>query len=99
MTDTLEPLPELAMDARVTPEVLLSHLASMSANPFIPELHTDDCDDTSCVRCRTDQLLLADDLELAITGGCPTCGLEANQMCVACGSCNCDRHDTCTRPA
>ncbi|MEU8623229.1 hypothetical protein [Streptomyces sp. NPDC048669] len=30
---------------------LLDHL--LSAPLFIPELHTDDCDDTSCVRCRT----------------------------------------------
>ncbi|MEU2674785.1 hypothetical protein ABZ622_39345 [Streptomyces sp. NPDC007164] len=33
------------------PNPLLAHL--LSAPPFIPELHTDDCDDTSCVRCRT----------------------------------------------
>ncbi|MFF1499698.1 hypothetical protein ACFVZR_07440 [Streptomyces sp. NPDC058316] len=37
----------------MTTNPLLSHLAEMTANPFIPELHTDDCDDTSCVRCRT----------------------------------------------
>ena len=30
----------------------LTHLAAQAANPFIPELHTDDCDDTSCVHCR-----------------------------------------------
>ncbi|MFF1348451.1 hypothetical protein ACFVZJ_21150 [Streptomyces sp. NPDC058322] len=37
----------------MTTNPLLSHLACMTANPFIPELHTDDCDDTSCARCRT----------------------------------------------
>lgn len=36
------------MSANLTPE-LLSHLA---AHPFIPELHADDCDDTTCVACR-----------------------------------------------
>ncbi|MGW2260288.1 hypothetical protein ACWCXE_21100 [Streptomyces sp. NPDC001780] len=43
-----------------------------------------------------DRLALADDLEL--TGGCPACGLEHDQMCVACGRCNCDTHTTCVRP-
>lgn len=28
------------------------HLASPTTSPFIPELHTDDCTDTSCVHCR-----------------------------------------------
>ncbi|MFD7622075.1 hypothetical protein [Streptomyces sp. NPDC059802] len=37
----------------MTTNPLLSHLAELTATPFIPELHTDDCDDTSCVRCRT----------------------------------------------
>ncbi|MFE3033043.1 hypothetical protein ACFXKY_15535 [Streptomyces canus] len=46
-----------------------------------------------------DRALLLDDLELELTGGCGACGLEAGQMCVACGRCNCDRHDDCTRPA
>lgn len=31
---------------------LAAHLAGLTASPFVPELHTDDCDDTSCVRCR-----------------------------------------------
>lgn len=44
-------------------------------------------------------LFFADDLELSLTGGCPACGLEHDQMCVGCGRCNCDRHDTCVRPA
>ncbi|MCX3059587.1 hypothetical protein [Streptomyces beihaiensis] len=44
-----------------------------------------------------DRLLFLDDFELCLTGGCFACGLEADQMCVACGLCNCDRHDTCTR--
>lgn len=43
--------------------------------------------------------ILVDDLELELTGGCGACGLEADWMCVACGRCNCDRHDQCTRPA
>lgn len=30
----------------------LTHLATLAASPFIPELHTDDCTDTSCVHCR-----------------------------------------------
>ncbi|MFB0617265.1 hypothetical protein [Streptomyces sp. AGS-58] len=42
--------------------------------------------------------VLIDDLELALTGGCPHCGLEADWMCAACGLCNCDRHDRCKRP-
>lgn len=46
-----------------------------------------------------DRLFFADDFDLAVSGGCPACGLEADQMCVACGSCNCDTHETCTRPA
>lgn len=37
----------------MTTNPLLSHLAAITATPFIPELHTDDCDDTTCVRCRT----------------------------------------------
>lgn len=40
-----------------------------------------------------------DDAELEAAGGCGGCGLEADQMCVGCGRCNCDRHDSCTRPA
>lgn len=36
----------------MTTNPLLSHVAELAAHPFIPELHTDDCDDTSCVRCR-----------------------------------------------
>ncbi|MFI6700302.1 hypothetical protein ACIBJC_15215 [Streptomyces sp. NPDC050509] len=40
----------------------------------------------------------ADDLELSLTGGCPACGLEHDQMCVACGRCNCDTHASCVRP-
>ncbi|MEH0579053.1 MULTISPECIES: hypothetical protein [Streptomyces] len=46
-----------------------------------------------------DRAILIDDLELELTGGCGRCGLEADWMCVACGRCNCDRHDDCTRPA
>jgi hypothetical protein len=33
-----------------------------------------------------------------VAGGCPACDLEADEMCVACGLCNCDRHDTCVQP-
>jgi hypothetical protein len=40
-----------------------------------------------------------DDAELEATGGCGACGLEADQMCAGCGRCNCDQHDSCTRPA
>jgi len=46
-----------------------------------------------------DRLLFADDFDLAVSGGCPACGLEAGQMCVGCGSCNCDTHENCVRPA
>lgn len=46
-----------------------------------------------------DRMLLAEDLELALTGGCPACGLQADQMCAACDSCNCDSHEGCVRPA
>ncbi|MER7477372.1 hypothetical protein ABTX60_06915 [Streptomyces sp. NPDC126510] len=45
------------------------------------------------------RMIVADDLELELTGGCGRCGLEADWMCVACGRCNCHRHDNCTRPA
>lgn len=45
-----------------------------------------------------DRLLFADDFELAVTGGCFACGLEADHMCVCCRSCNCDTHENCTRP-
>ncbi|MGW2837365.1 hypothetical protein ACWCWD_06590 [Streptomyces sp. NPDC001493] len=31
---------------------LFAHLATLAERPFIPELHHDDCDDSSCVRCR-----------------------------------------------
>lgn len=45
------------------------------------------------------ELMLAlDDEELEETGGCGACGLEADQMCAGCGRCNCDTHDSCTRP-
>ncbi|MER7739994.1 hypothetical protein ABTX34_17040 [Streptomyces sp. NPDC096538] len=40
-----------------------------------------------------------DDAELDKSGGCGACGLEAGQMCAACGKCNCDSHGTCVRPA
>lgn len=46
-----------------------------------------------------DRLLFADDFDLAVSGGCPACGLEADWMCVGCGSCNCDTHEHCVRPA
>lgn len=46
-----------------------------------------------------DRQIFLDDLELELTGGRGRCGLEADWMCVACGRCNCDRHDQCTRPA
>ncbi|WP_405944692.1 hypothetical protein [Streptomyces sp. NBC_00932] len=36
------------MSDNLTPKLL----SRLTAHPFIPELHTDDCDDTSCVRCR-----------------------------------------------
>lgn len=45
------------------------------------------------------QIAFRDDLELSLTGGCPACGLEADDMCAGCGLCNCDTHETCTRPA
>ena len=46
-----------------------------------------------------DRLLCAEDFDLAGSGGCPACGLAADQMCVGCSSCNCDTHENCTRPA
>ena len=45
-----------------------------------------------------DRMFFADDFDLAVSGGCPACGLDADQMCVGCGSCNCDTHENCTRP-
>lgn len=50
-------------------------------------------------QARIDRALALDDLELEEEGGCGGCGLEADDMCVACGQCNCDRHDNCDRPA
>ncbi|MEU1853937.1 hypothetical protein ABZ499_32940 [Streptomyces sp. NPDC019990] len=46
-----------------------------------------------------DLVCALEDAELEGSGGCGACGLEAGQMCAACGKCNCDRHDTCIRPA
>ncbi|MFJ7592507.1 hypothetical protein ACIQZO_35080 [Streptomyces sp. NPDC097617] len=45
-----------------------------------------------------DLAMALDDAGLDASGGCGVCGLEAGQMCVACGHCNCDRHDSCKRP-
>ncbi len=45
-----------------------------------------------------DLALFVDDLDLEEEGGCGACGLEADQMCVACGQCNCDQHGDCARP-
>lgn len=39
-----------------------------------------------------------DVLELVLSGGCAVCEYEADEMCVGCGSCACDRHDGCVRP-
>lgn len=50
-------------------------------------------------QARIDRALALDDLELEEEGGCGACGLEADDMCACCGQCNCDRHDTCVRPA
>ncbi|MEU6628408.1 hypothetical protein ABZ905_08950 [Streptomyces parvus] len=47
----------------------------------------------------TDLVCALDDAELDESGGCGACGLEAGQMCVGCGRCNCHRHDGCARPA
>ncbi|MFJ3084646.1 hypothetical protein ACIPJG_33520 [Streptomyces halstedii] len=33
------------------PNPLVAHLNTLTASPFIPELHTDECDDTACTRC------------------------------------------------
>lgn len=32
-------------------------------------------------------------------GMCPACDTTPIERCTACGSCRCDRHDTCVRPA
>lgn len=47
---------------------------------------------------RIDRMLMAADLENSLLGGCPFCDLEYDQMCVGCGQCNCDTHETCVRP-
>ncbi|MYR63890.1 hypothetical protein GTY54_49385 [Streptomyces sp. SID625] len=39
-----------------------------------------------------------DDADLEAEGGCGPCGLEVDQMCAACGKCNCHTHETCARP-
>ncbi|MFI9026346.1 hypothetical protein [Streptomyces sp. NPDC053560] len=63
------------------------------------------CDGSCKPRKRFDRAALVDlasaldDAELDATGGCGACGLEAGQMCAACGRCNCERHDRCKRPA
>ncbi|MGA5497751.1 hypothetical protein ACPCSP_25645 [Streptomyces cinereoruber] len=61
--------------------------------------------DGSCVKRATfDRVALLelsaalDDEDLEESGGCPDCGLEADDKCAACGLCNCDRHDNCKRP-
>lgn len=46
-----------------------------------------------------DLSLALDDDDLDESGGCGRCGLEVGQTCVGCGRCNCDRHDSCKRPA
>lgn len=46
-----------------------------------------------------DLMTALDDAGLDESGGCGACALEAGQMCEGCGRCNCDRHDTCKRPA
>ncbi|MEU7323364.1 hypothetical protein ABZ682_22855 [Streptomyces griseoviridis] len=40
-----------------------------------------------------------DDAEVEAGGGCGGCSLEADQMCVGCGRCNCFTHESCVRPA
>jgi hypothetical protein len=63
------------------------------------------CDGSCVPRRRFKKAALLDladaleDAELDASGGCSACGLEAGQKCVACGRCNCDRHDDCKRPA
>lgn len=63
------------------------------------------CDGSCIVRPRFDRqvqidlALALDDAELDATGGCSACGLEAGQMCVGCGRCNCEGHEGCERPA
>lgn len=37
--------------------------------------------------------------ELQEDGMCPACDTTDLERCVACGSCRCDRHDSCVRPA
>lgn len=59
----------------------------MPARPLTPER-----------AARLTQLDQVEALRLSLTGGCPACDLEADEMCVACGLCNCDRHDACVRP-
>lgn len=62
------------------------------------------CDGRCKPRIRFDKNALIDlscalgDAELEEAGGCGRCGLEAGRMCVACGKCNCGRHDSCIRP-
>ena len=42
-------------------------LAELATNPpFIPELHADDCDDTSCVRCVDQPQIAALDVPLPV---------------------------------
>lgn len=45
-----------------------------------------------------DRILLADSLRIALTGGCGHCDTEPDELCAACGTCRCARHDACTTP-
>ncbi|MEU7092991.1 hypothetical protein [Kitasatospora aureofaciens] len=46
-----------------------------------------------------DRMLADDEVETEATGGCPACDTQAIEMCAACGSCRCDTHENCIRPA
>jgi hypothetical protein len=39
-----------------TRDELFAGLAQAMANPFIPELHKDDCDEPACIRCEPEPL-------------------------------------------
>ncbi|MFF2612339.1 hypothetical protein [Kitasatospora sp. NPDC058046] len=56
-------------------------------------------DESAAREAEIDRLLAEDEAETEATGGCPACDTQAIEMCVGCGSCRCDRHDDCERPA
>ncbi|WP_434593341.1 hypothetical protein [Streptomyces sp. A5-4] len=90
---------------KVKPAVEIDYVCEGHADLYVGLGESVYCDGTCRPRPRFDREALValsldlDDADLDESGGCGACGLEAGQMCVGCGLCNCDRHDVCKRPA